>query len=121
MKIRIAKKIMMFNENAKINKHQQKRFKELRPSFVNKHGNRVFPSYHDIDIVRRAGNKLRRWLKSERSMTTRISKQGTYNVGTDFGFGDDITVEHVMTKDKDGKIIVVSSKINVKLTRNETI
>lgn len=64
MKIRIAKKIMMYNENAKINKHQEKRFKELRPSFVNEHGNRVFPSYHDIDIVRRAATRLRRWHKA---------------------------------------------------------
>lgn len=44
-------------------------------------------------------------------MTTHIRKQGKYIVGTDFGFGNDIAVEHVMTKNKDGKIIVVSSKI----------
>lgn len=44
-------------------------------------------------------------------MTTYIRKQGKYIIGTDFGFGDDIAVEHVMTKDKDGKIMVVSSKI----------
>lgn len=45
------------------------------------------------------------------SMTTHIRKQGKHIVGTDFGFGNDIAVEHVMTKNKDGKIIVVSSKI----------
>lgn len=44
-------------------------------------------------------------------MTTHIRKQGKYIVGTDFGFGNDIAVEHVMTKNKDGKIIVVPSKI----------
>lgn len=45
------------------------------------------------------------------SMTTHIRKQGKYIVGTDFGFGDDMAVENVITKDKDGKITVVSSKI----------
>lgn len=45
------------------------------------------------------------------SITTHIRKQGKYIIGTDFGFGDDIAVEQVMTKDKDGKITVVSSKI----------
>lgn len=44
-------------------------------------------------------------------MATLIRKHRKYNVGTDSGFGDDITVEHIMTKDKDSKIIVVSSKI----------
>ena len=63
MKIRIAKKIMMYNDNAKFNKRQQKRFRELRPPFLNKHGFMVYPSYHDIDIVRRARVRLLKWIK----------------------------------------------------------
>lgn len=47
-------------------------------------------------------------------MATLIRKHRKYNVGTDSGFGDDITVEHIMTKDKDSKIIVVSAKLSVK-------
>lgn len=50
-------------------------------------------------------------LKHIKNMFTLIRKQGKYIVGTDLGFGDDLPVEYVMTKDKDGKIIVVSSKI----------
>lgn len=64
MKIRIAKKIMMYNNNAKINKHQQIRFKELRPPYVNEYGNTVYPSWDDIDIVRRAKNRLLKWIKN---------------------------------------------------------
>ena len=54
---------MMYNDNAKFNKRQQKRFRELRPPFLNKHGFMVYPSYHDIDIVRRARVRLLKWIK----------------------------------------------------------
>lgn len=35
---------MMYNDNGRINKHQQKRFRKLRPAFLNKHGFMVYPS-----------------------------------------------------------------------------
>lgn len=32
---------MMYNDNGRINKHQQKRFRKLRPAFLNKHNYKV--------------------------------------------------------------------------------
>ncbi len=55
----------MFNPNAKINKHQWKRFRELRPPVKYKDGSVKYPSCHDIDIVRRARTRLMRWLKNK--------------------------------------------------------
>lgn len=55
----------MYNDNAKINKCQQKRFRELRPPFFNKHGFMVYPSYHDIDVIRRARTKLLKWINND--------------------------------------------------------
>lgn len=64
-----------------------------------------------FEKLRKLVYDLKHIKRIERSMTTLIRKQGKYNVGTDLGFGDGLPVEYVMTKDKDGKIIVVSSKI----------
>lgn len=56
---------MMYNDNGRINKHQQKGFRKLRPAFLNKHGFMVYPSCHNIDIVRRAKIRLRKWLNND--------------------------------------------------------
>ena len=44
MKFRQAKKIIEGNSNL------VKRFRELRPPYINERGNIVCPSWHDIDI-----------------------------------------------------------------------
>lgn len=48
MKFRQAKKIIEGSSNL------VKRFEKLRPSYINERGHTVCPSWHDIDIVRRA-------------------------------------------------------------------
>lgn len=63
MKIRIAKKIMGFGPNHCSNKHQDRRFKELRPAYTDEQGIRVYPSWHDIDIISRARTRLFRWIR----------------------------------------------------------
>lgn len=70
MKIRIAKKILHYNLNARVNEHQRKRFQELRPPYwrINEPNgtmSKVYPSWHDIDIISRANTRLRRWLKNK--------------------------------------------------------
>lgn len=62
MKIRLAKKIMLYNPNAKVSKNRMRRFNELRPPYLGADGRLVFPSCHDINIVRRANIRLRKWL-----------------------------------------------------------
>ena len=63
MKIRIAKKIMGWNPNHKMNKERIKRFEQLRPPYWDDKGRRVYPSWHDIDIVRRARTRLNQWVR----------------------------------------------------------
>lgn len=63
MKIRTAKKIMGFGPNHRSNKHQCRRFEELRPAYVNEQGRKVYPSWHDIDIIRRAHTRFFRWIR----------------------------------------------------------
>lgn len=48
MKLRQAKKIIEGNSNL------VKRFRELRSPYTNERGCTVYPSWHDIDIIRRA-------------------------------------------------------------------
>lgn len=57
MKFRQAKKIIEGSSNL------VKRFKELRPSYINERGYTVYPSWHDIDIVRRARRVYSRHVK----------------------------------------------------------
>lgn len=57
MKFRQAKKIIEGSSNL------VKRFKELRPKFTNERGRTVYPSWHDIDIVRRAKRVYLRHVK----------------------------------------------------------
>lgn len=63
MKIRLAKKIMLFGPNANASKSRMRRFNELRPPYLGKNGHLVLPSCHDIDIVRRANIRLQRWIR----------------------------------------------------------
>ena len=57
MKFRQAKKIIEGNTNL------IKRFKELRKPYKDDLGRKVFPSWHDIDIVRRARKVYKRHIK----------------------------------------------------------
>lgn len=57
MKYRQAKKIIEGSSNL------VKRFRELRPPFTNERSCTVYPSWHDIDIVRRAKRVYLRHVK----------------------------------------------------------
>lgn len=57
MKFRQAKKIIEGSSNL------VKRFEELRPSYERENGIIVYPSWHDIDIVRRARRVYLRHVK----------------------------------------------------------
>lgn len=57
MKFRQAKKIIEGSSNL------VKRFEKLRPSYINERGHTVCPSWHDIDIVRRARRVYLRHVK----------------------------------------------------------
>lgn len=63
MKIRTAKKIMLFNPNARLNRHMLSRFSQLRPPRYAREDRLVYPSFHDIDIIRRARCRLFRWIR----------------------------------------------------------
>lgn len=65
MKIRLAKKIMNYNPNGKLHKGWHRRFMKLRPPYKREDGVTVFPSCHDIDIVRRARKRLLKWIKNK--------------------------------------------------------
>lgn len=64
MKIRTAKKIMHYNPNCKFNKGWYKKLRKLRPPFIKEDGEIVFPSAHDVDIIRRARVRLFKWIRS---------------------------------------------------------
>ena len=38
---------------------------KLRPAYINENGVYVQPSMHDIDIIRRANTRMRRWFKNK--------------------------------------------------------
>lgn len=54
---------MGFGPNHRSNKHQDRRFEELRTAYVNEQGRKVYPSWHDIDIIRRARTRLFQWIR----------------------------------------------------------
>lgn len=61
MKFRTAKKIMWSSRNS-----WRKRFRELRPPYINDDGFTVLPSLHDLDIVVRARTVFLRHIKREK-------------------------------------------------------
>lgn len=66
MKIRIAKKIMGYNPNCKFNKGWYKKLRKLRPPYTREDGVVVFPSAHDVDIIRRARVRLFKWVRKDK-------------------------------------------------------
>ena len=63
MKIRQAKKILGYNEHSHINKHQKAHFMKLRPPIINANGDKIYPSWSDIDVIRRANIRFRKYIK----------------------------------------------------------
>ena len=74
MRLRQAKKIMGWCKgegNWRSKDHRKsfwKRCEELRPSYHNDRGMYVQPSFHDIDIIRRAHTRLFRWIRKGKSL-----------------------------------------------------
>ena len=76
MKLRQAKKIMGWckgdGDYYTINRRKDHRdsfwrkMQKLRPAYINENGVYVQPSMHDIDIIRRANTRMRRWFKLKR-------------------------------------------------------
>lgn len=76
MRLRQAKKIMEWckgnGDYYTINRHKDHResfwrkMQKLRPAYINENGVYVQPSMHDIDIIRRANTRMRRWFKLKR-------------------------------------------------------
>lgn len=76
MKLRIAKKIMMWSKgdgcwnNGRSKDHQKSRFKrfaELRPAYYDEErGAYCYPSHADIDIVRRARTRMNKFFKKNK-------------------------------------------------------
>lgn len=62
MKIRLAKKIMFSH-----NKNWDRKFNKLRPPIQTDDGNIICPSWHDIDIIRRAYQRLLKWKKGRKN------------------------------------------------------
>lgn len=69
MKFRQAKKIIEGSSNL------VKRFKELRQPYTNKRGRTVYPSWHDIDIVRRARRIYLRHVKRDKNNSLQYGKR----------------------------------------------
>ena len=65
MKIRIAKKIMDYNPNSKLNKGWWKRLRKIRPPYTREDGVTVFPSTHDGYKIRRARLRLMKWIRKK--------------------------------------------------------
>lgn len=59
MKIRQAKKILMGVKSLKT----MKRFQRLRLPYIDEHGCKVYPSWHDIDIIARARTRYMRYVR----------------------------------------------------------
>ena len=77
MKLRQAKKIMGWckgdGDYYTINRHKDhresfwRRCERLRPMYFDRErGSWVQPSCHDIDIIRRANTRMRRWFKNKK-------------------------------------------------------
>ena len=69
MKFRQAKKIIVGSSNL------VKRFNELRPPYINERGYTVYPSWHDIDIVRRARRIYLRHVKRDKNNSLQYGKR----------------------------------------------
>lgn len=74
MKIRTAKKIMGWNPNSRPSLHQIRRFQQLRPAYVNEQGRKVYPSWHDIDIIHRASTRLYQWIRRYENKQSKLKK-----------------------------------------------
>lgn len=72
MRLRQAKKIMGWckGEGNSRSKDHRKSFwrkcNKLRPGYYDERGVWVQPSCHDIDIIRRANTRMRRWFKKRK-------------------------------------------------------
>lgn len=76
MRLRQAKKVMEWckgnGDYYTINRHKDHResfwrkMQKLRPAYINENGVYVQPSMHDIDVIRRANTRMRRWFKLKR-------------------------------------------------------
>lgn len=56
---------MGYNPNGKFNKGWWKRLRKLRPPYTRADGVTVFPSTHDVDIIRRARVRLFKWIRNK--------------------------------------------------------
>lgn len=66
MKLKLAKKILSYNPNCKINWKRWEKFKKLRPPRKDTiTGRIVYPSWHDIDIIKRANTRLNKWIRNK--------------------------------------------------------
>ena len=69
MRLRQAKKILGWSKgdgNYRSKDHREsfwRKMRKLRPAYINENGVYVQPSCHDIDIIRRANTRMRRWFK----------------------------------------------------------
>lgn len=75
MRIRLAKKIMCYNPNCRINTKQIKRFNKLRPPYTDEQGRTIYPSWHDIEIVRRSSIRLQQWRRRYEKKQAKLNKQ----------------------------------------------
>ena len=76
MKLRQAKKVMGWckgdGDYYTILRHKDHRksfwrkMQKLRHAYINENGVYVQPSMHDIDIIRRANTRMRRWFKHKK-------------------------------------------------------
>ena len=72
MRLRQAKKIFGWCKgegNYRSKDHMDsfwRKMQKLRPAYINENGVYVQPSMHDIDIIRRANTRMRRWFKLKR-------------------------------------------------------
>lgn len=74
MRIRLAKKIMCYNPNCRINTKQVKRFNKLRPPYTDEQGRTIYPSWHDIEIVKRAYIRLYQWIRRYEKKQAKLNK-----------------------------------------------
>lgn len=72
MRLRQAMKIMEWCKgkgNSRSKDHSDsfwRKMQKLRPAYINENGVYVQPSMHDIDIIRRANTRMRRWFKNKK-------------------------------------------------------
>ena len=72
MRLRQAKKIMGWCKGEGKSRSKDhldsfwRKMQKLRPAYINENGVYVKPSMHDIDIIRRANTRMRRWFKKKK-------------------------------------------------------